>query len=94
MKKLFTTVLIIPVKLYQLLISPLFPPKCIYYPSCSTYCINALKKQGPLKGLFSGILRVFRCSPFFKGGVDPVDESFSVKKELKKYGKYIRKGKK
>ncbi|OQY40385.1 MAG: membrane protein insertion efficiency factor YidD [Spirochaetaceae bacterium 4572_7] len=90
MKKLLTMVLIIPVKIYQLLISPLLPPRCIYYPTCSTYCIDALKKQGPLKGLLTGTLRILRCSPFFKGGVDPVNKDCSLGGELKKFNQFRR----
>ncbi|MBN2619253.1 MAG: membrane protein insertion efficiency factor YidD [Spirochaetales bacterium] len=90
MKKFFVKILIIPVRLYQLLVSPLFPPKCIYYPSCSTYCIESLKVHGPIRGLIYGILRIFRCSPLFKGGVDPVTDKTTFKLQLHKYKEFIR----
>ncbi len=89
MKKIFTIILLIPVRIYRLLISPLFPPKCIYFPSCSTYCIDALKKQGPLKGVLYSFFRILRCSPFFNGGVDPVEVKTTIKAELNKF-KYFR----
>ncbi len=94
MKKILITIFIIPIKLYRLLISPLFPPRCIYYPSCSAYCIDSLKKHGPIMGLLYGILRIFRCSPFFKGGVDPVTDKTSLKEQLHKYKDFIRRIKK
>ena len=94
MKRIFVKILTLPIRVYQLVISPLFPPKCIYYPSCSTYCIDSLKKHGPLAGLLYGLLRILRCSPLFKGGVDPVEEKTSLKKQLHKYKDFIRRTKK
>ncbi|GMA46784.1 hypothetical protein GCM10025854_10340 [Tetragenococcus muriaticus] len=52
---------------YQRFISPLFPPSCRYYPSCSSYMLEALKVHGVFKGLLMGIARVLRCNPLFKG---------------------------
>ncbi|MBN2411574.1 membrane protein insertion efficiency factor YidD [candidate division KSB1 bacterium] len=60
------------IRLYQLFISPLFPDSCRYYPSCSSYSIQALKKYGFIKGLFKSIYRILRCNPFSQGGHDPV----------------------
>lgn len=94
MKRILIKILTIPIRLYQLMISPLFPPKCIYYPSCSTYCIDSLKTHGPLVGFLYGLLRILRCSPFFKGGVDPVEEDTTIKKQLLKYKDFIRRSKK
>lgn len=91
---ILSTLLILPIKMYQLLISPLFPPKCIYYPSCSSYCIESLKKHGPIMGLIYGLLRILRCSPFFKGGIDPVEEETSIKEQFYKYGRFLRRVKK
>ena len=62
-------VLILPIKLYQKYISPLFAPRCKYYPSCSTYALLAIAEFG-IKGLFMGIYRFVRCNPFSHGGVD------------------------
>ncbi|QEN04116.1 membrane protein insertion efficiency factor YidD [Thiospirochaeta perfilievii] len=94
MKRFLSAILILPIKLYQILISPLFPPKCIYFPSCSSYCIDSLKKHGPIMGLIYGVLRIFRCSPLFKGGVDPVIEKTTIKEQLFKYKEFIRSYKK
>ncbi|MDR2163587.1 MAG: membrane protein insertion efficiency factor YidD [Clostridiales Family XIII bacterium] len=65
-------VLITLIRGYQLFISPLFPPSCRFYPTCSAYCIQALKKYGVLKGGVLGARRVLRCHPFNPGGYDPV----------------------
>jgi hypothetical protein len=72
MKKIFVTLLIIPVKFYQYCISPLLPPSCKYVPTCSQYAIEALRKHGPLKGLWLSVKRILRCAPWGKGGYDPV----------------------
>jgi putative membrane protein insertion efficiency factor len=62
-------VLTLPIKVYQKYISPLFTPRCKYYPSCSTYTELAITEFG-IKGLFMGIYRFVRCNPFSHGGVD------------------------
>jgi len=62
-------VLTLPIKVYQKYISPLFAPRCKYYPSCSTYTELAITEFG-IKGLFMGIYRFVRCNPFSYGGVD------------------------
>jgi putative membrane protein insertion efficiency factor len=62
-------VLTLPIKAYQKYISPLFTPRCKYYPSCSTYTELAITEFG-IKGLFMGIYRFVRCNPFSHGGVD------------------------
>ena len=71
-------ILIFIVRIYQELISPLFPPSCRYYPTCSNYMIDALKKYGPILGLIMGIFRILRCNPFVRGGVDPVPDKFTI----------------
>ncbi len=57
---------------YQRWISPLFPPSCRFYPSCSQYGYEAIGKYGLLKGGALTACRVMRCNPFSKGGFDPV----------------------
>lgn len=71
-------ILIFLVRVYQRFISPAFPPSCRYYPTCSTYMIDALKKFGPLLGLIMGTSRILRCNPFVRGGVDPVPDNFTI----------------
>jgi len=57
---------------YQLAISPLLPPSCRFYPSCSHYGYQAVYKYGAFKGSFMAAWRVLRCNPFNPGGYDPV----------------------
>ena len=68
--------LLIPIKIYRRLISPLFPPCCRYYPTCSAYAMQAIERFGALKGLYLGIGRILRCHPWARGGVDEVPEQF------------------
>ncbi len=60
------------VRTYQLFISPLLPPACRYYPSCSVYAIEALEKHGARRGGWLAVKRIGRCHPFRPGGFDPV----------------------
>jgi uncharacterized protein len=74
-------VLTLPIKVYQKYISPLFAPRCKYYPSCSTYTELAITEFG-IKGLFMGIYRFVRCNPFSHGGVDyPSEQAVLVVRE-------------
>lgn len=72
MKKIFSYILILPIRFYQLCISPMLPPSCRYTPSCSHYAIEALKKHGPIKGTWLAIKRICRCHPWGGSGHDPV----------------------
>lgn len=63
------------IKLYQKFISPLFPPSCRFYPTCSEYAVQSFSKYGVIKGGMKAAWRVLRCNPFNKGGFDPVDDS-------------------
>lgn len=60
------------IKIYQLIISPLFPSSCRYTPTCSHYTLEALKKYGLLKGGWLGIKRILSCHPWGGSGYDPV----------------------
>lgn len=64
--------LITLIRFYQLAISPLLGPRCRFYPSCSAYAIEALKRHGPLYGSWLTLRRLVRCHPLNEGGVDPV----------------------
>ena len=68
MKKIF----ILLIRFYQKFISPLFPAKCRYYPTCSQYTLEAIQEYGAIKGTYLGIKRILRCHPFHEGGYDPV----------------------
>ena len=64
--------ILVPVRLYQLLISPLLPPVCRYYPSCSQFMVEAVRKHGAFKGGWLGTRRLLRCAPWGRHGYDPV----------------------
>lgn len=64
--------LIALVRAYKKYLSPLFPPSCIYKPTCSEYALQALEKYGAAKGSWLAFRRILRCHPFHKGGFDPV----------------------
>jgi putative membrane protein insertion efficiency factor len=70
--RIFAFPVIICIKVYKKVISPLLPKACRFYPTCSQYTIEALQKYGFFKGMFLGIKRILRCNPFFPGGHDPV----------------------
>ncbi len=61
-------------KFYKKFISPLFPPACRFYPTCSEYFYEAVEKKGVLKGSYMGVKRLLKCHPFHPGGYDPVDK--------------------
>jgi uncharacterized protein len=63
---------IVLIKLYQWIISPWLGSKCRYTPTCSHYGIEALKKYGPIKGLWLTVKRITRCHPWGGHGHDPV----------------------
>lgn len=60
------------VRVYQLLISPLFPPACRFTPTCSQYAIDAINCHGVIRGCYMALRRIMRCHPFSDGGYDPV----------------------
>jgi uncharacterized protein len=57
---------------YQRVISPMTPPTCRYYPSCSQYALTAIRRFGPFKGTWLALRRLVRCHPWTPGGVDYV----------------------
>jgi putative membrane protein insertion efficiency factor len=65
--------IIICLRMYQLVFRPLLPPSCRFYPSCSDYTVQAVRRLGPWKGLGLGLRRVARCHPWNPGGYDPLD---------------------
>lgn len=65
-------VLIVLVRIYQVVISPMLGPRCRFYPSCSNYAIEAVRVHGALRGSGMAAWRVLRCNPFSNGGLDPV----------------------
>ncbi len=66
------------IKLYKVTISKITPSCCRYTPSCSTYMFDAIKRFGVFKGGILGMKRIFRCTPKFEGGLDPVPDNLKT----------------
>ena len=60
------------IRFYRRAVSPLFPPRCRYIPTCSQYAIDAVREWGIVAGTVLTLFRIVRCNPFSKGGEDPV----------------------
>lgn len=71
------TVLLLLIRGYRALISPLFPPVCRFHPTCSQYALEAIVRHGSLGGSWLAVRRIFRCHPFCEGGYDPVPMNLS-----------------
>jgi putative membrane protein insertion efficiency factor len=72
--------LLLPIRFYKRCISPLFPPCCRYYPTRSTYALQAIERFGAVRGLYLAVCRVLRCHPWARGGVDEVPLQFPQRK--------------
>lgn len=72
MNKLLRWLAILPIRIYQKIISPLFPGVCRYRPTCSEYMAEAIQIHGIVKGVYLGIHRLLRCHPWGGSGYDPV----------------------
>lgn len=77
---MISKIFILIIRFYQKAISPLTPPSCRFYPTCSSYGLEAIKKHGAWKGGFLTIRRISKCHPFHPGGIDPVPEEWPHKK--------------
>tara|TARA_B100000401_G_scaffold350323_1_gene247976 strand:+ start:267 stop:506 length:240 start_codon:yes stop_codon:yes gene_type:complete len=77
---IFTYIIIVAIKVYRYLVSPLLGNSCRYFPTCSEYSIEALKTFGFFKGLFLSIKRILSCHPWKDGGYDPIKKEIKVKK--------------
>lgn len=73
--KLLRRIAILPIRIYQLAISPLLPPACRYQPTCSAYAIEAFETHGLLRGAWLTISRLLRCHPWGGSGYDPVPQA-------------------
>lgn len=71
------------IRLYRRFISPLFPARCKYHPTCSRYAIDAIERFGAVRGIMLACWRLLRCNPWSMGGIDYVPEKFTFK--VKKY---------
>ncbi|WP_217939136.1 membrane protein insertion efficiency factor YidD [Duncaniella muris] len=72
MRPLIRCLLILPIRFYQLCISPMFPAACRFTPTCSQYAVEAITRHGPVRGLWLAIKRIGRCHPWGGSGYDPV----------------------
>jgi putative membrane protein insertion efficiency factor len=59
-------------RFYKMCVSPLLPSACRYYPTCSEYMLEAVRRHGAARGVWLGLKRLLRCHPFHEGGFDPV----------------------
>lgn len=75
------TIFIFLIKIYQKVISPITPPSCRFYPTCSHYGIEAIQKHGAFKGSYLTVKRISKCHPFHEGGIDPVPDVWPPKKK-------------
>ncbi|QNI03025.1 membrane protein insertion efficiency factor YidD [Halomonas sp. SH5A2] len=64
--------LVVMVRIYQYTLSPLLGPRCRFWPSCSSYAIEAIQVHGPFKGSWMAVKRLMKCHPGSDGGMDPV----------------------
>ena len=67
-----TRLLLVLIRAYQRFVSPYTPPSCRFYPSCSTYAVDAIARHGAWRGGYLAVHRLLRCHPFHAGGYDPV----------------------
>ena len=72
LRRLAVILLVLPIRFYQVAISPLTPLACRFTPTCSQYAIEAIRKHGPVKGLYLAVKRILRCNPWGGSGYDPV----------------------
>ncbi|MDF2903822.1 MAG: hypothetical protein K0S25_1460 [Bacillus sp. (in: firmicutes)] len=70
------------IRFYQIVISPLKPPSCRFYPTCSHYGIEAVQRHGAIKGGWLTIKRILKCQPFHPGGMDPVPQEWPTRKKV------------
>ena len=71
---MFKHLIVYVIAIYRHTFGLFFPPCCRFHPTCSAYMIDSVKKNGTLRGLFFGFIRILKCNPFFsKAGLDPVE---------------------
>ncbi len=71
---------VLPVKAYQVVLSPVLGSNCRFHPTCSAYAITSVERFGVLRGGWMAVRRIARCHPFNPGGFDPVPESTRPKR--------------
>jgi len=63
---MFIKIFILPIRFYRYFISPMFPPRCRFHPTCSAYAIDVIQKFGAIKGSYLAIIRISKCHPWHK----------------------------
>ena len=71
-ERALTTVLMIVIRVYKVVVSPVLPPSCRFTPTCSTYALEALRRHGLRRGVVLAVRRILKCHPLGGGGFDPV----------------------
>jgi putative membrane protein insertion efficiency factor len=71
--RLLREFLLLPVRAYRLVVSPVLPSRCKYHPSCSAYAVEAVRSYGLVRGGVLAGWRIIRCNPWSHGGFDPVE---------------------
>ena len=82
-KKIFISL----IRFYQKFVSPLKPPSCRFYPTCSQYGLEAIQRFGAIKGCYLTIKRILKCHPFHPGGYDPVPTEWKERKKAQSSGR-------
>jgi putative membrane protein insertion efficiency factor len=70
--RIFVIIALFFIRAYQLILSSVLAPACRFYPTCSEYAYESIRRYGFLKGIFFALKRILRCHPFHPGGIDPV----------------------
>jgi putative membrane protein insertion efficiency factor len=90
---LLSTIWLIPrnisvliLRIYRAIVSPLYGEVCRYYPSCSSYALQAIQKHGLVRGVVLGSWRIARCHPWAAGGIDDVPQPRHHSYELTRFG--------
>ena len=84
MNRILKKMVILPIRFYQLAISPLIGQKCRYQPTCSHYMVEAIEEWGIIKGIWLGLKRIFTCHPWGGHGYDPVPKNLKSEKNVEK----------
>jgi putative membrane protein insertion efficiency factor len=75
MRSALSGLIVLLIRIYQWVLSPLLGPRCRFYPSCSNYALEAVQRHGALRGGALALRRLLRCHPLNPGGIDPVPET-------------------
>jgi putative membrane protein insertion efficiency factor len=92
LRKILISPFLLLIFIYQRIISPLIPPACRHYPTCSEYTAEALHRHGPIRGGWLGLTRIVRCNPWGTHGIDPVPWFFLPQIDMRVYGNQKRAG--